>query len=412
MARCVGYCEPMRCACLLLALSACYSPSAIDACLLTCNATADCPDGLVCSSRLCTTPDRACQTGDDGGVDDTPPGTRVCAGSTALAALGEICFDPAPATVSLEGTIDTDTDPRCIQRTIGQFDVCILPTSTVASPVRFEGARPPILWSSSTLSIISTVDVSSTSAGDIGAAADFTACGAPTAGDGGFDATNSLGAGGAGGTFSGAGGTGGSMNGAPGGTAQPTDLVALRGGCRGFSGGSANLATGSNGHGGGVAYLVAGTEIVIAGIINASGGGGLAAAVREGGSGGGSGGQIALDAPAITIKAGAILLALGGGGATGATASLVGNAGADPTTTSPFSAKLTDGRSGCSAVSAGGSGSLGTGAGPGGIGTTSGGVECAAGGGGGGDGFISVHGTLSPTIEAGSKVFPPAFSSG
>ena len=166
----------------------------------------------------------------------------------------------------------------------------------------------------------------------------------PAGNSGGYPAfiwsSNGLGGGG----FGTAGGAGGVVNnglqiGTPGAVNGTAELVPLRGGCEG----GADIAA-HQGSGGGAVQLVSGKSVhLVAGVaangtIHVGGGGGVAGALGRNAStdtnpvwgpgGGGSGGGILIEAPSVTLDAGAALLA-GGGGAGGWGACTPGPDGGD-----------------------------------------------------------------------------------
>ena len=127
------------------------------------------------------------------------------------------------------------------------------------------------------------------------------------------------GPGGGGGGYGGTGGRGG-LNPASGGvTYGNATITTLVGG----SGGGGGYAAG--GAGGGALQLISGTQISIAGGINAGGcGGRSSASTASGGAGGGAGGTILLEAPTISILG---KLAVNGGGGGGVGSSSVASNG-------------------------------------------------------------------------------------
>lgn len=176
------------------------------------------------------------------------------------------------------------------------------------------GKRPLLLATWSTAEVDGIIDVTS-HGGLPGAGANPELCPAITAG-----ANNTEGGGGGGGGGFGIvgapGGSGidGAASGGPAGPASTT--TALRGGCRGGTGG--NTLAGSGGDGGGAVAIAAYERIDVTGTIVAGGaGGGRARGARSGGGGGGSGGFVGLTAPAIALGPTSVVAANGGGGGGG-----------------------------------------------------------------------------------------------
>ena len=426
--------------CLLAGLGGAVLGAASTGCLkaaaFACSGTDDCGPGGVCEPEgFCSFIDGSCPSGRrfgelagaygntcvggdaaDGGVDTSVDGsTGTCFGAGAYT----VCLDVPADPVTLTGTINTDTDPRCAAMqpagwiAAGQAEACFIVGMEidVPAPVAVRaGSRPLVLVAATSITISGTLDVSSRRSGiggnvvGVGPGSPSAACvaasGTPQNSGGG-------GGGGAGGSFMTAGGNGaiGNAGGSTAGTAAPASAMAptvLRGGCpgqRGGNGGGGNVA-GTSGAGGGAVFLAAGATITISGAINASGAGGAGGGVRTGGSGGGSGGMIVLHAPTITATAGRVF-ANGGGASQGGDSNTSGangtDAAADPT--SPAAG-----------------GAIGTAGGPGGAGFALGsnaasgdpgdGTE-GGGGGGGGGGFI-----LSNRPLTGATVSPAESLSG
>lgn len=131
---------------------------------------------------------------------------------------------------------------------------------------------------------------------------------------------NSDGAGGGGHAGHGGDGTSDLANdpGQPGGSAYGDAVISVLVGGSGGGGGSAGGAARGGGGGGGI-QLVSNTGIrIVTGGINAGGCGGESmGGGSDGGGGGGAGGTILLEAPAISVAAGAAITANGGGGGCG-----------------------------------------------------------------------------------------------
>jgi hypothetical protein len=253
----------------------------------------------------------------------------MCMGSGLL----NVCFDPPSTDVILgAGTLDTDTDARCLTRPQPSGGtVCTIVGSnvTVTGTVIVTGSRPLVIIATTMITIANAavLDVSSTTVAPIrnGPAAGLTPCATGT--DGTAVSSN----GGAGASFSfngGAGGRGKDLT-----VTLPGPVVgvtSVRGGCAGGTGAGnqAGLVGGVGGAGGGAVYLIAAASIVVTGNIYASGAGGAGGLQRRGGGGGGSGGLIGLEAPTITVTGTVTANGGGGGGGGGATtASLLGDDG-------------------------------------------------------------------------------------
>jgi hypothetical protein len=363
-----------------------------------------CPTGLVCvpSSQTCEL------TITDAGIDG-PINLGSDAGGPAATCFGSgfvtACFaSPPSGSVILTGSIDTDTDTRCDATVTA---TCNIGGRTVmtSGTVRATGSRPLVLVGADTVDITGVLDVASHVGSDNGAAANGIACGSAT-----MAMAGSL-AGTPGGSFTTAGGVGGiGADGAPGGKpATPASPTSLRGGCAGGS--SPVLMNGGSGAaggaGGGAVYVIAGSQIVVLGTIDASGAGGeppsgsVVPGEPAGGCGGGAGGMVGFDAPTISVTG--TVLANGGGGAGGGDESGKGGvAGSDPSTVTAAAGGA--GGSGADPLGSGGNGGVGsTGGGTGAAGGTGGEDGGAGGGGGGGEGAIVVFGVLVTT----GNVSPP-----
>lgn len=321
----------------------------------------------------------------------------------------QLCFDMMPpmGAVTLAGTLNTDTDARCMAMpaswmTAGQPDSClILGKAITIATVAVTGAKPLVVLGD-TIQLTGTLDVASDSAGSSGPGAPSASCGAfPQA-----PATNVQGAGGgAGGTFKTQGGAGGTGDGnSTGGTAAPSvaNPTVLRAGCPGQIGGTGVLAANAPGQGGGAVFLTASRITFTAtGAINASGAGGTASSARSGGSGGGSGGMVVLHAAeGVVSTAGARIIANGGGAASGAADNNNGDSGDDPSINAPTT-PAAGGDAAGNADGTGGDGFAGTQAA--GTGQSAGGARKTGGGGGGGGGFIQsnvaiLNMTASPAV--------------
>jgi hypothetical protein len=348
----------------------------------------------------------------DMAIDAPPPiDARECFGAGAYA----VCFDGAPPTgmVTIAGTLDTDTDPRCAPMpaswtAAGQPDACMIAANTimVTGNVAVTGStnRRPLVLVAQTVTIGATLDVASHRSPPVNAiGAPSTHCPAfPTAP---VNATNGAG-GGAGGSFMRAGGNGGrgEYTSSTGGTAASADSsppTILRGGCPGQQGGTGTEAAGAPGFGGGAIYITADLiAFASSGIINASGSGALGGGYNSGGSGGGSGGMIVLYSSQRIMADNARLLANGGGGSAGADTG-TGAVGADPTATSPTSpASGGVGPGANGGAGFGGTSSAGTGG-------SAGGSRETGGGGGGGGGYIQTnHPLTGATVSPAATIVP------
>ena len=143
-----------------------------------------------------------------------------------------------------------------------------------------------------------------------------------------------------------------------------------------------------------LAVTVAATGSVLAG--GAGGKPGAASGSGGGGGGGGAGGMVGIEAPMLTLAAGAVIAANGGGGGQGA-GNNVGNAGQNG---QPSAARATGGNTGSGGVGGLGGGGLIT---AGGNGATDG---SGGGGAGGASGFISFKAAMRSV--AGAIVSPTA----
>jgi hypothetical protein len=320
-------------------------------------------------------------------------------------------------TFAVSGEINTDTSTECAvyPQVSKTTPYCIIAGSTITVTagvtLRATGARPLVLAATGNITIDGTIDVSSrraTRAPDalpesIGAAGNSAMCSAFRRN---VDSSVDGGAGGAGGTFGGTGGGGGDGNydvinaRAQGGLApmNPDELpmTQLRSGCRAQNGGgSGPNATngGRGGPGGGIVYLATKLGVVVNGVIAANGGGGMGGGAQAGGGGGGSGGLIVLEG--ATIRRNGKLIANGGGGGEGGAIDVGEVIGADGSDGVAASSPAPGGNSGLP-PSAGGEGGFRNAPG-GAAGTFS---DDAGAGGGGGVGFIRIHGPTSASASA------------
>jgi hypothetical protein len=229
----------------------------------------------------------------DGNVapDATPIDTVDCpGGEIGRVPESRVCFTAAPtyAPRTLPAVIRTDTSELCATD-VSRPNACVIVADAFAIGTRVTavGTRPLVLLARDSITIASALDVRP--AGSRACATDF----------------------GAGGTLGGRGGTGGGQSPA---VSPVSELV---GGCAGGLGEAVSAPGGMGGRGGGGVALIA-TEIVIDGVVDASGSGGHGCGPVTihggcGGGGGGSGGMIVLDASA-TLRGTGIVMANGGGG--------------------------------------------------------------------------------------------------
>jgi hypothetical protein len=210
--------------------------------------------------------------------------------------------------------------------------------------------------------------------------------------------------GGGGGGHGGSGGDGGQSSmasgGAGGATAGTPDLAVLAGGSGGGAGRDGG-AGGRGGGGGGALYLGAGGTLTVSGVLNAGGAGGEAGASGNAGGGGGAGGALLLEAPSVTLAAGAVAAANGGGGGGGGDGGTAGTAGA-------IGAGSATPAAGGGGGAAGGTGGAGAGAALNGAPGTD--ATDGAGGGGGAAGRVRVNALGAPSLAAG--IVSPAASTG
>jgi hypothetical protein len=303
--------------------------------------------------------------------------------------FGASCFVmPPTGSVDLTPqTFVTDASAMCSSSVMGNPPWCVIAAADItinAGLFSATGTKPLVLVATGSITVTGTLDASTKRGGQTGAGSVTTSsslCDPGTApGNNG---------GGAGGTFAFSGGTGGNGGGSPG-AVKPTN--AMRGGCPGEDGKSGTF--GAKGFGGGAVYLIAGTQIMVTGAINASGAGGSAGqSGGGGGGGGGSGGLVGLDAPAVMSTG--FIFANGGGGAEGSGNSTPGANGNESVNgaAAPASAN----------VSNGGEGGAGGATTPAGNGTNA--PTFGGGGGGGGAGAIRL---FQATTIGGAGVVSPA----
>lgn len=337
----------------------------------------------------------------DSAMSDTgATDAQLCFGSFV-----RVCFDsmadlPTQPRHWSEGgndvQIDTDFDMECDQHNNQGAAYCVVAgagmTFAQNKAFRVTGEKPLVLLSTSSVELKGVIDVSGPTRGfrpDPRGQCDF---GQPPSGFGG----------GAGGSFWGQGGDGEAGNGVAGKAGprlgQPPST--LRGGCSGQRGFSAR-----GGKGGGAVAIIAPT-LLLDGVINASGEGGLGGGViaSDPAGGGGSGGMIVLDVPkgGLVRGQGGIVFANGGGGGEGGDPSLPGSPGVSPSAPTP--AAPGGGTGGIAGPGnplggKGGKGSAGTNLnGSNAPGNAQGDFGGGAAGGGGGAGFIHASGIVGDTV--------------
>jgi hypothetical protein len=322
------------------------------------------------------------------------PDSNLCWGI----GLARVCFAQMPTgTLLLTTPISTDGN-MCAGVTLGPPNSCVIAADRIqidaGVTVVATGSRSLVLVGTSTILIDGHLDASSHHNPDaIGAGADPAQCTSGTA------ASNH--GGGAGGSFAGQGGGGGAGPGGTGGAVAPAGVTptSVRGGCSGTigSGGS----PGAGGHGGGAVYLISGGDVMVNGVIDASGEGGDNGSQSgpTGGCGGGAGGMIGLDAPQVQINSSAQVFANGGGGGGGGATGGGGGNGGSSTSATVAGAGGPAGPGG----GVGGAGSLGSQL-QGGAGNSASNGNGSGGAGGGGAGAILIYGTS--TVKG--AVSPPA----
>jgi hypothetical protein len=302
----------------------------------------------------CSTPGvlQSCTAGLLWGSDVTC--TIACTGAPAPAHCA--VFQPSnvaptaagtPAALSISGTTVIDTT-ACTATGVGGLaiepqltggrDACVLRVASLAvtgTGVLYAlGTRPLVVVSSGDVTIDGRVDVSSFQT-DPSFSTFVRGAGSNTGGTAGMNGGNTgfADGGGGGGGFCGAGGNGGTgvynpfigttdmgAGGTGGGGIGTSTLEPLVGGADGGNGGS---NADSVGPGGGAIQISSFTRIVLSAtaLVVAAGGGGdsgiEAGNATNAGGGGGSGGALLLEAPTVTVTAGARFEAGGGGGASG-----------------------------------------------------------------------------------------------
>jgi hypothetical protein len=360
---------------------------------------------VACTLLLAACSFKSAETPDDGRKIDAPhdgPPTDVRSEGTvdplcfdAHLDLGHFCLAVQPANdihITADNTFDafnTSSDPLCDPQ-IHDFCVIAGPKVQIDASHLFlvKGSLPLVIVSQSTMQIDGTLDVSShrvLPANNRGPdASPGSGCtGVSPGGHGG----------GYGGSFGTLGGVGGSGGGNP-----PALITAttLRGGCSGSDGGGNG---GQRANGGGAVYLIAVTNIVVTGMIDASGAGAGGASGsnggNKGGGGGGAGGMVVFDAPSLSIQGS--VFANGGGGGEGSDFMSGGSA------FDPFG-YMAGGLGGSGASGGGGDGGDGAAGTSNGATGGDGGGGNGGGGGGGGVGVIYTYGGTTTSTQ----VSPPA----
>jgi len=314
--------------------------------------------------------------------------------------LGSACV-PNPIDHGLGNmTVDTNMGNALCENDF-KAAYCMISGLTITVPAGTKitaiGPRPLLLVAYDSIDVEGAIDASSRRAGTevIGAAADDARC-MPAAGS--EDPVG--GSGGAGGSFQFFGGQGGAAGAIA--SAQPTPAptaVALHGGCKGSAGGAFTTELGGAvGHSGGAIYLIAQNTITLgpAAQLLANGEGGGKGGAGAGGGGGGSGGMIVLDAKAITLATGAVILAEGGGGGGGGDTANSASDGGEV-----IAAPGATGGSAIAPAGAGGAAVAASAGTAGGDNTTS--STGGAGGGGGASGYVLAFGS----VTGSATVSPP-----
>jgi hypothetical protein len=328
---------------LIAALGAC-SPFGGNA--FSCTDDMQCGAGK-CMASFCAFPDQSCSSGfkfsdssgtlsntcvtDSNDVDAQPGSdTSTSADNKCYGTgFGKVCFAPADApaaTLEINTALSTDGS-MCSTKVVDAPPWCVIAATDLtldAGTIAVTGSKPLVLVATGTLTVNGMLDAAShrmpAQAGPGHDPAAMCDAGTPPTGNGG-------GAGGSFGSVGGGGGDGNNQNNS-GGTSGLVEGAAMRGGCLGQDGkAGAPADAGTGGFGGGAVYLIAGTEIIVSGAINASGASGSTGTNNKGGGGaGGSGGLIGLDSQTV-IATGGFIFANGGGGGEGASAGNPGDNG-------------------------------------------------------------------------------------
>jgi hypothetical protein len=213
---------------------------------------------------------------------------------------------------SSDGTVVHDGSVSSLV-TFGSLTIRVFAAPTLAlHSIKVNGTLPIAFVAATTIDVDGLVDVSAdgSNAGPGAAGSDSLSTAAPFEGTS-CNICSLYGAGGGGDAIAGGAGGGGS-NGGTGAVAETGFLLVGGGG-----GGSGLVpvlghpdSVNPGGGGGGAIQLVAGTQLTLAGIINAGGGGGTSIM-----AGGGAGGVVILESPVVSIGAVGGIAANGGGGA-------------------------------------------------------------------------------------------------
>ena len=292
---------------------------------------------------------------------------------------------------------------------------------SAAVTVRVIGTRPAVLLVGKTVRVTGIIDASGnqtarTQAGPGGGtgAQGATVAGGCAPGGAGKSAgtlSDSGGGGGGGAAAGGSGGQSGTAQVGAGGTACiPLTLEPLVGGSGGGIGAGGDAVAARGGGGGGALQISSLEQIIITGTIDIGGAGGEAGQgdtnTADGtnagaGGGGGGGGALLLEAPVVTVNAGAVLAANGGGGGGAGNDQTDGTSGQDGQRSATVAL---GGQSAISQASDGGDGGANTTAAKSAANSST--ASYNAGGGGGAVGRIFVRAHASPAL--GGTISPPA----
>ncbi len=262
---------------------------------------------------------------------------------------GALTGASAPLVVSAPASVSSDTCtglPGATGRLVMQDDaagsrVCLYEVGslTVSSTITIDGLLPIVFVAHGPVSITGVIDASSYTNPMAGRSVHWgpgSGIGGNTGGDGAAGGSNTDGGGGGGG-FGGNGGNGAncgsSSSGGGGGSSTASGLVPLVAGADGGDG--SGVGSQNAGWGGGGIQITSFVSIDIPGTVAAAGSAGDGGGQFGGGGGGGSGGAILLEAPTVTLGAGAasfglpLTVAGGGGGGGGCGSGTDGFAGTD-----------------------------------------------------------------------------------
>lgn len=361
---------------------------------VACLTSTDCTDGI------CDATTHVC--GPCSSDEECPSGycsltTQRCeGGSVTPLYVPDACNGEAagPLSVGTLRAINTTEPVRCyagvVQQT-GAPEICVQRFTTIdvaaGGQLLFHGTRAVALVADGDVSIAGILNVSNAGAG--------------TAISGTYPNT-AAGGGGAGFRNSGGNGGGGVTNG---GDISPPNGALIGGPSAAPIPGVISAGTG----GGAITLVSCRGRISITGQVLAGGGAGQGSPYASGlgGQGGGAGGQVLLQGREITVESAAVVVANGGGGATGLPCSGFGSAGVSGNTVA------CGGQPGVNSAGGGGAGGcLFSGPATGGTaGSCSGGGSATHGGGGGSAGYLRAAMPVgrSPVIE--STTISPAFES-